>query len=244
MLEIRARIGAARIPFGMVGMFGLAALVVLPLTLGSLAGAAPDKGKPAATKASVKTAAKPAATKAPASKPTPAGAAKGTGAAKKNNDAKPAETAKEQAAPETTEELLARDGEKLAPVLPAEQFFGAAAMGYTAAKIIPHVCSKIFCYCGCDVTDSHNCLLDCYTSMHGADCHICQEEAMQALRMSRDNTPLATIQKTIDDAFQSKYPFKEESKALKNYRATRTYSPTGQTPAGGATQGEACCAGK
>src|SRR5438105_5449302 len=56
----------------------------------------------------------------------------------------------------------AADKENLAPVLPPEQFFGAAAMGYSAAKANPHVCSKLFCYCGCDITDNHNNLLDCF----------------------------------------------------------------------------------
>ena len=80
---------------------------------------------------------------------------------------------------------------KLPPVLAPEQFFGAAAMGYAAAKAVPHVCHKLFCYCGCDLTDAHTNLLDCFTNFHGADCHICQEEAMHALKMDRDEQPIA-----------------------------------------------------
>ncbi|MBI4533138.1 MAG: hypothetical protein HY711_04250 [Candidatus Melainabacteria bacterium] len=141
--------------------------------------------------------------------------------------------------------------EKLAPVLPPEQFFGAAAMGYAACKAIPHVCSKLFCYCGCDITDSHWNLLDCFTSMHGVDCHICQEEALLALRMTKEDQPFATIQRIIDEMYAFKYPFKEESPALKRYKASRKYiaaplSP-GQSnkPAQGSqaqsTSSEPCC---
>src|SRR5580692_603585 len=57
-------------------------------------------------------------------------------------------------------------------VLPAEQFFGEAQAGYTAAAQIPDICEKLFCYCGCDSTDKHQSLLDCFTSDHGADCSV------------------------------------------------------------------------
>jgi len=134
--------------------------------------------------------------------------------------------------------------EKLAPVLPPEQFFGGAAMGYAAAKAAPHVCSKLFCYCGCDITDNHTCLLDCFTSRHGVDCHICQEEALQALRMNRDDEPLKNIQKSIDETYSGKYPFKQESPALKKYKTTRlwTQSNTSTAPAKPQESHDACCA--
>ncbi|HEY9868439.1 MAG TPA: CYCXC family (seleno)protein [Candidatus Obscuribacterales bacterium] len=139
--------------------------------------------------------------------------------------------------------------EKLAPVLAPEQFFGAAAMGYAAAKAVPHICHKLFCYCGCDITDSHSNLLDCFTSYHGADCHICQEEALLALKMNRDEQPIATIQKVIDETYSSKYPFKEDSPAYKKYKATRLWTAGGLAPASvgpkpDASKDPACCAGK
>src|SRR5271170_459218 len=64
-------------------------------------------------------------------------------------EAKPAET---RAADTKAEE--AKD-QNLAPVLNPGQFFGPAAMGYAAAQGCPHVCTKLFCYCGCDMTDGH-----------------------------------------------------------------------------------------
>lgn len=135
--------------------------------------------------------------------------------------------------------------EELAPVVSPENFFGPASMGYSAAKAVPHVCSKLFCYCGCDITDSHKCLLDCFTSLHGADCHICQEEAMLALKMTRDGATLPMVQKAVDDGYSMKYPFKTESPALANYKSTRLWTVSGTSSTNSSKNkndsGKACC---
>ena len=70
-------------------------------------------------------------------------------------------------------------------VLPAGQFFGQAAVGYQAAQQCPEIVAKLFCYCGCDLSDEHTSLLDCFTSTHGADCPICTDEAVIALQMKK-----------------------------------------------------------
>ncbi len=182
---------------------------------------------------------------------TPAYAAPVKPASAKQPPAKPAASTKD--APSTKEAAApkAQSGSeaKLLPVLAPEQFFGVAAMGYAAAKAVPHVCHKLFCYCGCDITDAHTNLLDCFTNFHGADCHICQEEAMHALKMDRDEQPVSVIQKFIDETYASKYPFKEDSPAYKKYKATRLWTATGApgeggSPAPGTSTGEACCPGK
>jgi hypothetical protein len=114
-------------------------------------------------------------------------------------------------------------GAGLQPVLPPEQFFGAAAMGYSAAKQIPQTCSKLFCYCGCDITDNHRNLLDCFTNPHGADCHMCQSEALMAFRLRKGGQPLGEVQRQIDISYARQYPYVDPSPALKRYRATRLY---------------------
>lgn len=132
--------------------------------------------------------------------------------------------------------------ESLPPVLSPDKFFGPAAMGYAAAKGCPHICHNLFCYCGCDITDNHKCLLDCFTGPHGADCHICQEEAMLALRMKRADESMGAIQKAIDEAYSSKYPFKEESAALKHYKSVRKWQPgSSQKATSHAEDGSTCC---
>lgn len=113
-----------------------------------------------------------------------------------------------------------------APVLDSSNYFGGAAMGYAAAKAAPQVMSKIFCWCGCDATDHHHHLIDCFTSTHGVDCHICQEEAVMGLRLFKDGTPMSQIQKQIDEKYESQYPFQEETEILKQYKTSRLYKPT------------------
>lgn len=126
-----------------------------------------------------------------------------------------------------------------APVLDPEKFFGNAKAGYMAAKEAPDVCLKLFCYCGCDLTDEHNSLLDCFTSDHGVDCHICQEEALIGLKMKRQGKSMAEIQKAVDIMFYKQYPFDEVSPALKKYRAERLWKGTEATQgqAGGGSSG-------
>lgn len=103
-------------------------------------------------------------------------------------------------------------------VLPAGQFFGQAAVGYQAAQQCPEIIEKLFCYCGCDETDQHTSLLDCFTTTHGADCQICTDEAVIAARMKKEGKPIAEIQKVVDDKYAREYPFEKESAALKKYR--------------------------
>jgi hypothetical protein len=105
-------------------------------------------------------------------------------------------------------------------VLDPSKFFGLASFGYAAAKTCPEVMEKLFCYCGCDLTDSHVSLLDCFTSIHGVDCHICQEEAILARKMNSDGSPIAEIQKSIDEKYSKDYPFEQDTPAYKNYKAT------------------------
>jgi hypothetical protein len=113
-------------------------------------------------------------------------------------------------------------------VLSTENIFGNAKMGYMAAKRIPEICSKLFCYCGCDLTDNHGSLLDCFTSDHGVDCNICQEEALLALKMQTEGKQLAEIQKAIDQKYVAEYNsvFDQPSETLKKYRENRLWKPT------------------
>ncbi|MGL1102582.1 PCYCGC motif-containing (lipo)protein, partial [Vibrio parahaemolyticus] len=84
---------------------------------------------------------------------------------------------------------------------------------------------RLFCYCGCDETDDHNSLLDCFTSDHGVDCDICQKEVLLALAMNQKGASVADIQKKIDMTFEKEYPFKEPSPRLVKYRKVRLWSP-------------------
>jgi hypothetical protein len=103
-----------------------------------------------------------------------------------------------------------------------------ARAGYAAAEKTPGICSKLFCYCGCDETDSHRSLLDCFTSDHGIDCSICQDEAVIALRMKNDGKSLAEIQRAIDTRFLREYHllYQTPTKGLLKYREERLWHPS------------------
>ena len=68
------------------------------------------------------------------------------------------------------------------------------------------------------MTDSHASLLDCFTCDHGADCQICQDEAIIGLHMKQEGKSLFKIQRAIDDAFSSQYPWDKPTPQLKIYR--------------------------
>jgi hypothetical protein len=118
-----------------------------------------------------------------------------------------------------------------AQVLAPDQFFGRAAVAYEAAQQIPDICAKLFCYCGCDMTDKHRSLLDCYTCDHSADCQICQDEALLALTMHKDGKSMIEIQRAVDQKFAKEYPFREKSPAFRQYQATRLWEPIKEQPA-------------
>jgi hypothetical protein len=110
-----------------------------------------------------------------------------------------------------------------AQVLDPQQFFGESQVGYLAAQQCPEIIAKLFCWCGCDETDSHTSLLDCFTTDHGADCKICTGEALMALKLKKQGKSMAEIQRAVDAKFESEYPFDNPSKTLQQYRAHRLY---------------------
>jgi hypothetical protein len=131
--------------------------------------------------------------------------------------------------------------ESLPRPLPAEQFFGMAGLSYAAANSTPLVLSKLFCYCGCDVIDAHRNLLDCFIDMHGADCDICQREALLAFQLDRNKISLSEIQKQVDDQYSKQYRFETPSAALINYRASKLYGSNSATGGSAATGPGSCC---
>lgn len=134
-------------------------------------------------------------------------------------------TAQDGSAAETPGEKT--DSKELsAKVLMRPDFIGRVKMAYMAAKEIPALAQKLFCYCGCDYTDEHTSLLDCYTCDHSVDCDYCKGEIMMAFKMHRKGASVAEIQKTIDLNWGPHYPFYEQpSDAVKKYWKTRLWAP-------------------
>lgn len=113
-----------------------------------------------------------------------------------------------------------------AKVLMDPDFIGRDKMCYTIAKEIPQLLQKLFCHCGCDYTEEHSTLLDCYTCRHTIDCNECKGEAMMACKMNRKGASVAEIQKAVDLNWAPKYPFYQQpSDALRKYWKTRLWAP-------------------
>jgi hypothetical protein len=85
--------------------------------------------------------------------------------------------------------------------LDPNQFVGQVKQAYQFAGANPGLIAQLWCYCGCDRTNGHTSLLDCYRDDHGATCAICSGEALLAKRMSEQKSPVDQIQ----DAIRRKY---------------------------------------
>ena len=65
-----------------------------------------------------------------------------------------------------------------------------------AAKVKP-VLYQQPCYCYCDRHAGHKSLLDCFASMHGSECDICQKEAVLAYQLTKKGETPAQIRSAI-----------------------------------------------
>ncbi len=89
------------------------------------------------------------------------------------------------------------DGATLDP----NMFAGRVKQAYKFAGEKPALLTQLWCYCGCDKTDGHRSLLDCYRDHHGSRCAICTGEALLAQRMSEQSSPVEQIR----DALRERY---------------------------------------
>ena len=65
----------------------------------------------------------------------------------------------------------------------------------------PALLAQLHCYCGCDKTDGHKNLLDCFRDTHGSTCAICCGEARDAELMATRGMPVEQIR----DALRARY---------------------------------------
>jgi len=80
-------------------------------------------------------------------------------------------------------------------------FNGQVKEAYTVAQRHPDLLVQLHCYCGCDKTDGHKNLLDCYRDTHGSHCAICVGEARDAQAMAESGMPVDQIR----DALRQRY---------------------------------------
>jgi hypothetical protein len=109
-----------------------------------------------------------------------------------------------------------------AKVLDPDQFGSTAVKhGYQLARANPTLAKQLFCYCGCDLTESHKTILDCYTdkNKHAADCHECIDELVSASQLQKTGKSIAYIQHNLHQKWAQQYPFSEPTQAYKDFLA-------------------------
>jgi hypothetical protein len=81
--------------------------------------------------------------------------------------AEPTKNSSPSAKPNKTPASTAKT-ETLPTPLPADRFQGRVREAYKVAAEIPDVLAGVACYCGCDKSQGHRNLLDCFVDDHGA----------------------------------------------------------------------------
>ncbi len=92
-------------------------------------------------------------------------------------------------------------GAHLRITLDPQNFQGTVREAYEVAEKDPALLAQLHCYCGCDVTDGHKNLLDCFRDTHGSTCAICCGEARDAEAMASRGMPVEQIR----DALRARY---------------------------------------
>jgi hypothetical protein len=84
------------------------------------------------------------------------------------------------------------------------QFTGEVRQAYKVAQENPDLLAQLYCYCGCDRTNGHKNLLDCYRDHHGASCAICTGEALEAKKLFDQGASIDTIRAALRARFAGK----------------------------------------
>ncbi|HWJ41341.1 MAG TPA: CYCXC family (seleno)protein [Candidatus Limnocylindrales bacterium] len=92
-------------------------------------------------------------------------------------------------------------GAQLRITLDPKNFQGTVREAYEVAEKDPALLAQLHCYCGCDKTDGHKNLLDCFRDTHGSTCAICCGEARDAELMATRGMPVEQIR----DALRARY---------------------------------------
>lgn len=91
--------------------------------------------------------------------------------------------------------------QNLRTTLDPDQFVGEVKQAYQIARHDPALLLQLHCWCGCDRTDGHQNLLDCYRDTHGAHCAICTGEAIEAEKLAGQGMPVEKIRDALRDRF-------------------------------------------
>ncbi len=76
-------------------------------------------------------------------------------------------------------------------------FQGPVRQAYQAAEQKPALLAQLFCYCGCNREFGHRSLLECYRDSHGSRCAVCIGEALEAVKLEAQGTPVDQIRDVL-----------------------------------------------
>lgn len=76
-----------------------------------------------------------------------------------------------------------------------------AAESYAAAYEMPAILDGVRCYCACSVTIGHRSLLSCFEDEHGANCQVCQDEAI----ITRDAVARGATLREVRQAVEARF---------------------------------------
>ncbi len=88
--------------------------------------------------------------------------------------------------------------------LDPNMFQGRVKQAYQIAEKRPSLLAQMHCYCGCDRTNNHKNLLDCFRDTHGSRCEICVGEAVEADQLAAQGTPIEQIRDALRERFANK----------------------------------------
>jgi Protein of unknown function with PCYCGC motif len=77
------------------------------------------------------------------------------------------------------------------------QFTGEVREAYKIAQENPDLLAQLYCWCGCDRTDGHKNLLDCYRGRHAASCATCTGEVLEAKKLFDQGASIETIRAAL-----------------------------------------------
>ena len=86
---------------------------------------------------------------------------------------------------------------KLRMTLDPQLFKGEVKKAYQVAQDDPALLAQMHCYCGCDRTEGHKNLLDCFRDKHGSTCAICTGEAIEAEQLAHQGMPVEQIRDSL-----------------------------------------------
>ena len=81
--------------------------------------------------------------------------------------------------------------------LDPDLFKGEVREAYQIARRDPGLLAQLHCYCGCDKSEGHKSLLDCYRDKHGSTCGVCVGEARMAAQLTKQGLPVEQIRDSI-----------------------------------------------